>query len=391
MRVLIANDYATATGGAELGSLRLREVLRQRDHAAALFASDARPGGLPVEADYTCYGTIGPHRTLLQSANPSALRGIAAAIRSFEPDVVHVRMFLTQLSPTILRALETVPSLLQVTTYRPICPVATKRLPDGSACHAPPGAVCLREGCVPAHDWVPLMLQHRSWASRRDAFDLVVANSDWVARRLRADGMEVDGALRYGIPDRGARPPLVPPPTMAYAGRLVPEKGVEVLLRATALLAERLPRVRLLVVGEGPEEERLRGLTTELGLEERVRFLGRVERERVTEVLAPAWVQVVPSVWEEPFGLVAAEAMMRGTAVVASDTGGLTEQVIEGRTGMLVPPDDAGALARAVLPLLGDRETAERLGGEARQVAVERFSEDRYVDDVIGLYRRIAG
>ncbi|MBK6395320.1 MAG: glycosyltransferase [Betaproteobacteria bacterium] len=93
-------------------------------------------------------------------------------------------------------------------------------------------------------------------------------------------------------------------------------------------------------------------------------------------------MQAVPSRWEEPFGLVAAEAMMRGTAVVASESGGLAEQVEPGATGYLAPAGDAGALARALEQVVRDRDLAERMGASARVRALAELTTDRHVDRV---------
>ena len=96
--------------------------------------------------------------------------------------------------------------------------------------------------------------------------------------------------------------------------------------------------------------------------------------------LADVWVQAVPSRWEEPFGLVAAEAMMRGTAVVASSSGGLAEQVVAGRRAPSCQPADAQALADALEPIVRDRDLAERIGAAGRARALAELTIDRHVD-----------
>src|SRR6185503_12644278 len=102
MRILLASDYATPTGGAELMILALRDALRRRGHDARLFASSARPLGMSSEADYECFGISSRLRGLSQVANPSAFLSLNRVLRDFRPDVVHVRLFLSQLSPLIL-------------------------------------------------------------------------------------------------------------------------------------------------------------------------------------------------------------------------------------------------------------------------------------------------
>jgi glycosyltransferase involved in cell wall biosynthesis len=126
-----------------------------------------------------------------------------------------------------------------------------------------------------------------------------------------------------------------------------------------------------------------------LGLDNRVDMPGHLPRQEMERRFAAAWVQVVPSRWPEPFGLVAAEGLMRGTPVVASDTGGLSEIVDHGRTGFLVPPGDPQALAGALEHLLVNRQQAEEIGAAGRQVALERYGQTAYVNAILQIYQEI--
>jgi glycosyltransferase involved in cell wall biosynthesis len=222
-----------------------------------------------------------------------------------------------------------------------------------------------------------------------DVFDRILANSQWVAQRLRAEGVRVDGSVPNGVPTRLQRPALGAQPMVGYAGRLVPKKGVDVLLHAIALLRQRVPAVRLIVVGDGPERMALQRLADSLGVCAAVDFVGHLAQTDMERVLDAAWVQAVPSRWEEPFGLVAAEAMMRGTAVVASDSGGLSEQVVAGETGYFAEAANAQALAHALERVVRDRDLAERLGAAGRRRALAELTIERHVERVIATYREI--
>ena len=389
MKILLVNDYATPTGGAELSMLALRDGLRARGHDARLFASSARPGAGDSFADYECFGTTSRFCALLQVANPSAFWRLRQVLTVFRPDVVHVGVFLTQLSPLILPVLRHIPSVYQVHWYRSICPLGTKTLPDGTDCHKPAGLVCYRRGCLPFHRWVPRMLQTKLWRRWRRLFSRIVANSEVVRRRLMAEGFADVGVLRLGTPIQPLRPLLASPPTVAFAGRLVEQKGVDVLLQAFSKVVTRIPETRLLIAGDGPEKASLQRLMNELGLSAQVFLLGHLPRAAVEQHFAAAWVQVVPSQFAEAFGLVAVEAMMRGTAVVASASDGLMEIVQDDQTGLLVPPGDADALAEALLRLVGDRELAEQMGRAGREVALAHFCEETYIDRAVELYRML--
>ena len=140
------------------------------------------------------------------------------------------------------------------------------------------------------------------------------------------------------------------------------------------------------VSGDGPDSTRLRGLAARLGIEGRTRFVGHLSARELDDALCPAWVQVVPSLWHEPFGLVAPEAMMRGTAVVATAAGGLRDSVVDGKTGLLVPIGDTDALGAALARVLSSKETAEAMGAAGRRRAIDEFQESAVVDAFLAIY-----
>jgi len=389
LRVLIVTDYATPTGGAELMMLRLRAALRDRGHDARLFASSARPLGVESEADYECFGIDSQLRGLSQVANPSAYLRLQRVLRNFRPDVVHVRIFLSQISPAILPLLRDVPAILHEAWYRSICPIGTKMLRDLTPCHQPAGGACLRNRCFPIYAWPSAMLQLELFRRWRGVFDVVVANSHTTKRRLEAAGMSVSEVIWNGVPHRPSRPALGEVPTIAFAGRLVYEKGGAVLLDAFAKVLERIPNATLLFAGDGPERSSLVSQCERLGLGTRVRMLGHLSRPELEEHFAPAWIQVVPSIWEEPFGIVTAESLMRGTAVVASNAGGPAEIVHHGETGLLVPPNDSQALAEALTGLLVEPRCAEMMGQRGRDFALRHLTEEIFVERFLNLYAEV--
>lgn len=408
MKILLLHDYGTATGGAELQMLSLRQRLRDRGHEVRLFSSTAMVIGNQTSAqnttrntpthptaltdllaDYHCFGTTSRLQVLSQTINPSAYLQLKRVLQTFQPDVVHVRMFMWQLSPLILPLLRSMPCLYQTAVYKAICPLGTKVLPDGRACQEQVGTACLRAGCLTPQSWLVLMLQHQLWQRWRQAFDLVVALSQGMKTELEAAGISPVEVVYNGVPERPLRPPLSEPPTVAYAGRLVPEKGVQVLLQAFRVAQKQVPQARLLIAGQGPEEGNLRALADQLGITDCVVWLGHLPRSAMEQQFDAAWVQVIPSMWAEPFGNVTTEAMMRGTAVIASAVGAQPEIVDEGTTGFLVPPGDPDALSTALLTLLQDQSLAEQMGQAGRQRALTHFSEDRCTEGFLEIYQRL--
>ena len=172
--------------------------------------------------------------------------------------------------------------------------------------------------------------------------------------------------------------------------RLSPEKGLEHLLRATRLLRDRGTDVDLLLAGDGPSRRSLEKLTQELALGDRVRFHGEIEHRAVRGVLQGLDIFAMPST-AEGFGVSAVEASATRLPVVASDVHGIPDVVLDGVTGVLVPPADPPALADAIARLAADASLRERMG-DAGRAFVER--EYRWQDNVAlmeRLYERAVG
>ena len=163
--------------------------------------------------------------------------------------------------------------------------------------------------------------------------------------------------------------------TIAFVGRLVSDKGCDLLLRAFARISKRpefleslrggvfQPRVTL--IGEGPEEDKLRALAAELGLGDSVHFAGRLTGENLVRMLNEHQILAVPSLWNEPFGIVALEGVACGCVVVGSDAGGLPDAI--GKAGLLFRQGDVEDLAEKILSILTSAGMAANLRSQSRE------------------------
>jgi glycosyltransferase involved in cell wall biosynthesis len=190
------------------------------------------------------------------------------------------------------------------------------------------------------------------------------------------------------FPAAGKEPAV---PTIAWAGRVDPIKDLETLIRAFALVREELPEAQLRIFGGTPATSRAyrtrcEALAGELGLIGSAHFEGRVENIR--DAYAAGHVVVLSSISEGfPYTLI--EAMTSGRATVSTDVGGVSEAV--GDSGLIVPPREPAAMARACLRLLRDDLLRHRLGAQARERALALFTVDKAVDSFDAIYRDLAG
>jgi glycosyltransferase involved in cell wall biosynthesis len=224
------------------------------------------------------------------------------------------------------------------------------------------------------------------------AADAVVAQGESLAGRLRDLGVpdERIRVIQNGVrlPAGPGGPPAEEPAVLAL-GSLAPKKGFDVLLHAFRLVHRRLPGARLTLAGDGPEGPRLRELARALGIGAAVEFPGLVTGEAKAALLDRARL-CVSSSRREPFSNANLEAMAAGRPVVATRVGGNVEIVEDEVTGLLVEPEDAEGMAKAILRLLEDPRLAAVLGRASRQRA-ERFAWEGMVDRYEALYRELAG
>jgi glycosyltransferase involved in cell wall biosynthesis len=227
-------------------------------------------------------------------------------------------------------------------------------------------------------------LPHRRWLIDRLPHHWV-ANSEANRRVMLASGPWLGPAdvttIHNGIdlrPYEVAEPAALDLPdgsvTVGFVGRLVEEKGLAELAAAWRSLVPDRPRLHLVIAGAGKYEGEFRRL---LGDAPRVHWLGfRTDVPRVMKALD---LVVVPS-WEEPFGIVAIEAMAAGRPVLATRAGGMVEVVRDGETGRLVPPGDAKALAAGIVEMTSDAEMQDRMGRAGLERVRQRFGEGRMVE-----------
>lgn len=160
--------------------------------------------------------------------------------------------------------------------------------------------------------------------------------------------------------------------------RLVPRKGVDLVIRALPRVIETVPEVVYLIVGAGPDEDRLRALVQDRGVGDSVRFLGKIDQDALPEHYNAADLFVMPARFDTPhvegFGIVYLEANACGLPVIGGRSGGVPDAVLENETGLLVDPDDPAGLADAMIDLLTQPELAERFGEQGRNRVVEEAS-----------------
>jgi glycosyltransferase involved in cell wall biosynthesis len=319
--------------------------------------------------------------------NVRAYHAMRRLLQQDRPDVVHVHSVYPMFSPSVLVACRRagVPVVMTVHTHNLTCPVWY---------HLYEGRIC--EDCIGGKEYWCVLKNCRNNIFESTAYALRSS----VARRFRLfhDNVSVlivltpfamGRLLHAGF--REDQIAVVPNPTsitdmavdrdcgeyVAFAGRISPEKGLDVLLAA----AERMPGIPFKVAGDGPVLSEMRARAPR-----NVEFLGRLAFDELVAFYRRCRVLVVPSLWFEPFGMVVVDAMALGVPVIASRIGGLPDVVDDGITGSLFEPGNAEDLVAKVQALWNHPQLCERMGGAGRAKALRQYSPEAYFDNLMAVY-----
>jgi glycosyltransferase involved in cell wall biosynthesis len=171
-----------------------------------------------------------------------------------------------------------------------------------------------------------------------------------------------------------------------FAGQIIRGKGVDVLLRALSLV--NMP-FECIILGEGSHKASCEKLSVRLGLQDRVKFLGFVPQEELREYYKECTAVAISSMWPEPFATIGMEVMRYGLPVVAFDVGGISDWLVDGNNGYLVPPGNCTAYAERLERLLRDKVLARSMGENGLKLVNEKFSFDSYIDDLERMFSTI--
>lgn len=385
MRILHLNEFYAPIGGLERYLEACCAALEAEGHTTAVAYATAT--GREPRSSRAAY-----HVPALEADATGGHAELEAVVRDEEPDVVLVHQVLNASALEWITA--AYPSVRFAHGFKVICPGGRRMWRGaGQVCRREVGygcqAVAYRERCMPRDPRAGLPLVARALrlaGIHRRRSEIVVASGFmrdlFVANRF--DGRRVHvvpyftdlPAVASDVPAGRAR--------VFCAARLVPEKGVHLLLDAL----RRIPDVDVTIAGEGAERARLRGLAALGGLADRVTFTGWLEPDAIARAIAAATAVVVPSLWPEPFGITGIEAMAHARPVIAFDVGGVREWLVDRETGLAVAPGDSAALAAAIAQIAGDRALATRLGRRGRECVEARFTARAHVDALLGVLRR---
>ncbi len=383
MKILQVVSYGYFCGGAEKSVLLLKQGLTRAGHDVRVLSSDA---GEPAErfSEYV-FPQISP-RGLGKYAYhlwyPRAYKALAAAIKDFQPDIVHFHT-MGELSPAALFALQGVPAVMTVHGPEEYMP---SMMPWTMAPHYFKNAGRTQPTIMGK---LALMycrlLQRPIYLRGLKHVQAIIAPHAFIAQKIKGDRL---GPELVQIWNGIALPPHAPVRArhqLIFIGRLEAYKGVKYLLEAVQKLRQEIPSVQLSVLGDGPERKALEQYVRERDLAQHVTFTGWLPNDEVFARLQAATVVAIPSTVPE-LPTVCFEALAVGRPVVGTNLGAIPE-VITPKTGKIIPPADAQALADALASYMRLDLPALQATAEACSASAQRFSVETFVRQTTALYQ----
>lgn len=363
MKILLVNKFHYLRGGAERAYFDTAEILRSRGHEIAFFSME-HPQNEPTPwsrffvspVEYSADGRMSVRAKLRAAArilwNREAEKKIGALMDEFRPDVVHFHNIYHQLSPSVIRAAykRGIPTVMTLHDYKLVSPnyslFVRGKIWDHSS-----GLRCILDRCVKDSRAKSLVCAAEKWLHSMfgtyGKIDVFVAPSRFLSAKFREHGFRPRITL---LPQ-----PLLPFPEesaldgggehILFFGRLSPEKSVETLLRAVSFLGA---TEKLVIVGDGPDRNRLENLAQEILLPESYSFLGAKYDGELENIKRKAKAIVIPSEWFENMPYVLLESLASGVPVIAARIGGMAERIENGKNGFLYEPGNARELAEKI-------------------------------------------
>jgi glycosyltransferase involved in cell wall biosynthesis len=389
MRILLVhNRYRSAAPSGENRVVDQEgEALAALGHEVMRFGSSSdeiAQWSLPKKASL-------PARTVWSR---EAYRGLKAMLREHRPEVVHVHNTFPLLSDAVLYACRDaqVPVVATMHNYKLAC-ANGMFFRGGTVCHDCTHGLPVRavvHGCYRGSRaaTVPVALakglHQQAWRSLVSAYIFISGSQRDLHRGVGLAPGRV--FVRYNLIPRQSRPRMERTPTVVYAGRLHEAKGVRLLMagwdRYRRTSSE--PGLNLVIVGGGPLQDEVAAWAA---ARPSVEMTGTVSGDRCAELISHARAVLLPSAWEETFGLVAVEAMAAGVPPIAAGHGSFTELITPGVDGILFTPGDPAALALAIADVESNPEQYEVFGDQARKTYEQRFDPQRSVEELLEIYR----
>lgn len=399
MKVLLVNKFHWPKGGSEKYYFELGELLKQHGHEVAYFSMEDEKNISTGDKEYFV-----PKFDLNNSSKLKALDVIynkknqkimEYALDDFKPDIVHLNNFQRQLSASIIKPCvdRNIPIVFTAHDVQAICPAITMMDNDKNPCELCIGGRyinCIKKSCNKGSKLKSILGALEGYYYRKnkiytDKISYIITPSEFYRKKFIEDGVNenkikaihnsiIMGDYNVKVEDEGYA---------LYFGRLSKEKGILNLINAF----KKCKKGTLYIAGEGPEKDTIENIIKENKLEKRVKLLGFLNKEEMTEVTRKCKFVVVPSIWYENCPYSVLETLAIGKPVIGSNMGGIPELVSDNENGYIY--DTIEELTEKMNMLFSDEEIVKKFSKKSKELAKEKYDREVYYSELKNIYDKV--
>lgn len=378
LKILLINDFPKEYGGAETVFLQEKKVLREWGLNVYVFSFNEEFKKSQNEYIYKEPKNYFLKKFFKFTFNYKIYRSLRDFIKKIKPDLIHLHMH-HKYPLSVLLALKNQKVIYTAHSPAWLCATGWAVTKDNfESCKCGIGLKCFRRKCVSF--WLlPLYyFLSKTWKSLlKKNISVIITPSKFLKNLFELNGINEKVIYIPNFVDEKKFHYAEYPENsknVLYMGMLVPHKGVYYIIKAFSLILKSHPDARLIILGDGPEKDKLQKLCRSLKVKEKVKFCGRIPTQFVKKFISQSNVVVVPSLWNENSPMVVYESMSVGRPIVGFKRGGIPELVGNGERGYIVNPGDIEELAERISYLLRNPSVAESLGKNARKFVEEKLS-----------------
>ncbi len=400
MKILLVNKFHWNKGGSEKYYFDLGQLLKENGHEVAYFSMEDEKNVNTGDKTYFV-----PKFDLNNSSKLKALdviynkeneKVMDKALDDFKPDVVHLNNFQRQLSASIIKPCvkRHIPIVFTAHDVQAICPAITMLDNEGNVCEKCLNGKymnCVKKSCVKGSKLKSVLgafenNYYRNHKVYSEKINMIITPSDFLKKMFVKDGIKTENVtVLHNFVDLNDYNVKVENNGYAlYFGRLSKEKGIMNLILAFAKTENGL----LYIAGDGPEKDNIVKFIEENNLSDRVKLLGFLNKEQMTDAIRKCKFVVVPSICNEncPYSII--EAMVMSKPVIGSAVGGIPELILNGKTGIIYDANNIDDLANALNTLFNNDKLVNEYSNNAKEQA-QHYSKDEYYEKLMNIYNEV--
>lgn len=398
MKILLVNKFHYLKGGSEKYYFDLAKLLQEHGHEVAFFSmqdeKNIKTGCKEYFVENSDMNSKNIFKALDVIYSRKNKKAMEKALDDFKPDIVHLNNFQRQLSASIIKPIKkrNIPIVFTAHDLQAICPAIVMLDSKKQICEKCLNGKylnCVKNRCVKNLGLKSILgaVEAKYYKYKKiyiNKIDKIITPSEFYKLKLIQDGIPENNieAIHNFIDMDNYNVEVEDDGYAFYFGRLIKEKGIFTLLEAFKGLKDK----KLLIAGDGPDLEKIKEYLNKNNMQENVKLLGYIDSDKVKEYVRKSRFIIVPSIWYENCPYSVLETLAIGKPIIGSNLGGIPELVKNNESGLIYTYNKPKELQEKMRVLFENKELADELGKNAKQIAKEEYSKESYYNKIINIY-----